>query len=384
MKIIYISNARFPTEKAHGLQIAKMCQAFGAFGIDVELILPRRKNYIKESAFSYYGLEESFKIKRLLCLDLIPWDKHLGRFAFFLESFTFYFFLFFYLLFKRADVFYTREFLALPFVFFKRKVVLEAHTLPKHFYFYRPCFKKTEAIVVITEKLKELFVVRGVKERKIVVAPDGVDIQQFNIGISKGEARGKLNLPQDKQIIVYTGHLYPWKGADVLLEAARLHISREGSGAHRALFVFVGGTERDISIFKEKSERLKAKNVLIAGHRPHREIPLWLKAADVLVLPNSATADISKYWTSPLKMFEYMASRRPIVASSLPSLREVLNENNAFFVKPDSPRELALKIEKVLKNPAISAKIAQRALRDVEGFSWERRAQKIMNFLKNL
>src|SRR3989338_7168842 len=82
---------------------------------------------------------------------------------------------------------------------------------------------------------------------------------------------------------------------------------------------FVGGTEKDRAKVKVKSEKLKNKdNVKIIEHRPHDEIPFWLRAADILVLPNTAIEDISKYYTSPMKLFEYMASGRPIVPSDLP------------------------------------------------------------------
>ena len=115
----------------------------------------------------------------------------------------------------------------------------------------------------------------------------------------------------------------------------------------------------------------------MVGHRPHGEIPYWLKAADVLVLPNSGKEDISKYWTSPLKMFEYMASGRPIVASDLPSIREVLNGENAILVEPDNPEKLAGGIKAILQNNQLSDRISIKAVLDVQEYSWTKRVQKI-------
>lgn len=120
----------------------------------------------------------------------------------------------------------------------------------------------------------------------------------------------------------------------------------------------------------------------MVGHRPHQEIPYWLKAADVLVLPNSAKEKISRFYTSPLKLFEYMASGTPIVASDLPSIREVLNEKNAVLVKPDSPEFLTAGIMKVLENPYLSDKISKQAFQDVQNYTWEKRAEKILRFIK--
>jgi len=106
-----------------------------------------------------------------------------------------------------------------------------------------------------------------------------------------------------------------------------------------------------------------------------------LFAADALVLPNSAKAKISSHYTSPLKLFEYMASRRPIVASDLPSLREVLRDGeNAVLVKPDNPRALAEGIERALSDAELAARIGRQAREDVEQYTWEKRAVNITTF----
>ena len=122
---------------------------------------------------------------------------------------------------------------------------------------------------------------------------------------------------------------------------------------------------------------------MIIGYRSHSEIPYWLKAADVLVLPNSGKEEISKYWTSPIKMFEYMASKRPIMASDLPSIREILNEGNAILVQPDNPQGLAEGIRKVLENKNLAEKISARAFDDVKQHTWAKRAEKILDFIKH-
>ena len=70
-KLVYIANARIPTEKAHGIQIMKMCEAFSAQVVDVELVLPRRLNRIKENPFDYYGVKKNFKITKLPTIDFI-------------------------------------------------------------------------------------------------------------------------------------------------------------------------------------------------------------------------------------------------------------------------------------------------------------------------
>lgn len=175
---------------------------------------------------------------------------------------------------------------------------------------------------------------------------------------------------------MYAGHLFEWKGANVLLDVARNFQNKE-----KILFVFVGGTEVDVKKFKEKAAGLD--NVLILGQRPRKEIPLYLKSADVLVLPNIAKDKISEFYTSPLKLFEYMASRRPIIASNIPSLREVLNENDALFFEPSDAENLAGKIGNVVDNLSTTDVGSQNAYNKVLDYTWEKRAKNILNFIEN-
>ncbi|XOB42195.1 MAG: glycosyltransferase family 4 protein [Candidatus Nealsonbacteria bacterium] len=372
MKLTYIANARIPTEKAHGIQIMKMCESFALHNIEVELVLPKRFNEIKENPFEYYGVRRNFKIKKLPCLDLVPLDKYIGHLGSWIESITFSFFVFPYLLFKTADIIYTRDKFSLFHILFKKNLFFEAHTFPKNYFLYSPFLKRLKKIIVITQKLKDFFVEKGINADKILVASDGVDLEKFNIKDTREKCRRKLNLSLDKKIVLYTGHLYKWKGVQVLAEASQFL-------PEDTEIYFVGGTDRDIKEFKTRNSKLKIK---VMGHKPYSEIPFWLKAADVLVLPNSAKYDISKHWTSPIKLFEYMSSKRPIMASDLPSIREILNENNAFLVKPDSPEELAKEIKSLLKNPSFSAKISNQAFQDVQDYTWQKRTGKILEFIK--
>lgn len=368
LRLIYIANARMPTEKAHGIQIMKMCEAFARAGIEVELVIPWRFNKIKENPFDYYGVEKIFRIIKVPSIDLVKF----GKIGFLAQSFSFAKLVCLYAMFKKADIIYSRDILPLFFLsFFKKNLFWETHRGEFNFTAQR-LLKKCRGIIAITEGLKNFYIEKGAAPNKILVAPDGVDLKEFDIPVSKETARKKLNLPQDKKIILYTGHLYGWKGADILAGASA-YLSENTE------IYFVGGTENDISKFKIQNSKLK--NITVIGYRPHQEIPYWLKAADVLVLPNSAKEDISKFYTSPLKLFEYMASKRPIVASDLPSLREVLNENNSILVPSENSGALAEGIKKVLQNQDLAKRISEQAYRDVQGHTWQKRTQRILDFV---
>lgn len=379
-KLLYLSNLRLPTEKAYGIQIAEMCSAFAGTGLEVLLAYPYRRNPHKDF-FSYYGIKRNFKIKVIPAVDFYL-SGSFDKVSVIVKNFISALFLTFYGFFSDADFIYSRDEWPIYFLsFFKNNLIFEAHRFsPKRKSFYHRFKKKGIKIVVISEAIKNDFVKIGFKPINILVAHDGVDIDLFDIDITKEEAMLKTNLPKDQKIVMYTGHLFEWKGAGVLLEVARSFQFPVSSFQKKedVLFVFVGGMEYDIKKFRKKAEGLN--NVLILGHRPHKEIPLFLKAADVLVLPNSASDKISNY-TSPLKLFEYMASRRPIVASELPSMAEILNDGNSVLVKSDDPDKLAGGIKKVLEDASASADLAVRAFEEVQQYTWQNRAEKIINFI---
>ena len=391
MKLIYIVNVRLPTEKAHGLQIMKMCEAFANQKIKVTLVTPRKRQInpdlkkIKD-AFSYYGVKPVFTIKPLFCLDLVFLDKYLPHFVniipFFLQDITFSLRTLFHLLFKKYDLIYTRSPLVMTFTSLLKpqKLFFEIHEFPqkptsiKIFIWF---LKRIKGTIAITQSLKNNLQRSGQNKTPILVAPDGVGPEFFR-KISQKETRKSLRIPPDKKIILYTGNLYEWKGVYTLAQAAK-------SLSQDCLVYFVGGSivDRNIKPFKNFVKRLKLNNVVITGHVSPELIPNYLAAANVLVLPNSATEKISKYYTSPMKLFEYMSARRPIVTSDLPSLREILNNKNAIMVPPDNSQGLAQGIKTALKDSNLSARIAEKAYQEAKKFTWEKRTQKILTFFKS-
>lgn len=371
-KLLYIANLRLPTEKAYGIQIAKMCEAFASEDVEVILIYPFRKTPITDDFNIYYSVKNNFKIKMLWAPDFYFPGK-LDRASVLLKDFISGITLAIYGLFSGADIIYSRDEWPLYFLsFLKKNLVYESHRFSERRGIFYKRFKNLKTIV-ITKQSKEDLIKIGFKTENILVAPDGVNLEEFNINLSKEQARTKVGLPPDRKIAMYTGHLFEWKGANVLLETARK--------LPDVLFVFVGGMEHDIKKFREEAKSLN--NVLILGQRPHKEIPAYLKAADVLVLPNSGKEEISRYYTSPLKMFEYMASGRPIVASKLSSISEILNDRNSVLVKPDDVDSLMAGIKKLLDNKAFGEELAKKALEDVQNYAWQKRAAKILDFIIN-
>jgi glycosyltransferase involved in cell wall biosynthesis len=376
MKLTYVANVRIPTEMAHGVQIMHMCEAFAENGAEVELVVPQRFSISaigKKDPFEYYGVKKNFSIKKIFCFDLTPLNKYLGPISFLTQALSFAFFISFYLMFKKTDIVFSRDRFSLFFIVpLKKNVILEAHQ------FHRSLFKfilnKVKKIIVITKGLKDDLVKRGINENKIFVAADGVDLKMFNIGCSKLEARKKLNLPADKKLIIYIGQLYKWKGVETLARASK-YLNKD------SLVMIGGGIKWYLDNFNEFIKQEKLEKIITLGHQEYSRVPYFLKAADCLVLTGTVKYGISEKHTSPMKMFEYMTSYEPIVASDLPSFREILNEKNSILVESDNPQAMAEGIKKALNDAEFSTKISEQAHKDVQKYSWDNRAKSILEFI---
>lgn len=379
MKLLYIANIRLPTEKAHGIQIMKMCEAFANAGAMVELVVPWRFNPITEDAFIYYGVEKNFTITKIPSLDLIAF----GKIGFLLQACSFAFFAFLYALSsKHAQIIYTRDELPLFFLsFFKKNIFLETHTKKENFFalhaLHRVC-----GVISITQGLKDFYLTKGADKEKIFVAPDGVDLRQFDIDESKKELRKHLDLPREKKIVGYIGK-YKTMGVPKGVDDLIINFSDVLASLPGAFLLLVGMNNNEVeeveSVFQR--ERVGEEHYKIVTHVPQRKAFLYMKASDVLVMNYPDTPHYSLYM-SPLKLFEYMASGVPIVTSNLSSVREILNERNACLISTDKMDSLHGGILGVLTDHSYAQKISRQARADVQRYTWDQRAKNILKFMK--
>ena len=147
-------------------------------------------------------------------------------------------------------------------------------------------------------------------------------------------------------------------------------------------FILVGGWESDVLRVKETCKHKNIHNVCALGHVPQSELATYLYAADVLLLPTSLSWEQAQS-TSPLKLFEYMYVKRPIVASALPNIMSILRDGeNGILAAPDEPASFKSAIEKLFLNPALTASITENAFQEVQNFTWDNRAEIILNFVR--
>ena len=381
MKIIYINNSRIPTEKAHGFQIMKMCEAFFAAGVEIELWLPKRFNRIKENPFSYYGVKETFSIKKIPVIDIISLEKILGPIVSWIESISFAILTLFYLSKSQApEIIYSRDQFTSWFLsFLNRKFIYEIHSFPRNFRLHKRLWKKAHRIIAITQGLKNLLVKHGINSEKILVAPDGVDLEFFNsINPSKEDNRIELGLSQDDFLVGYIGKfktLGMEKGIKTMISTLPL-LDKETK------MVFVGGEEFEIKEYKNMANRLNVfTQCLFVNHQPYLKVVKYIKAMDALVIPFPNTPHYA-FYASPLKLFEYMAAGRPIIASDLPALREILNDKNALFFKPENTDDLARAVKMLKLSQTLEYHLSGQAFSDVKQYTWHNRAKNILKLIQ--
>ncbi|MFL2650580.1 MAG: glycosyltransferase family 4 protein [Anaerolineales bacterium] len=395
MKFIYLTNSRLPGEKAHAIQIMKTCAALAA-DVDIQIVHPRRVNrpWLQSvvDLQKYYRLPRDVERRLVYSLDLfsivpsLPFGKSLAyKVVFAIQTITYHIALLPLLLTSSADVYYTRDSLTAALLVLLRKaristVIYESHTFPSSRLGLRLSgwlVNKLDGIVVLTNLLATRYLELGVPEKRVSVVPDAVDLQDFGV-FSKSAARHHLSIDENLFVVMYVGHMYHWKGVDTLVEAASQLSDNEQ-------IWLVGGTPEELPRIEQLIKQLEIANIHLVGYVPYEHISTYMAAADVLVIPNSGDSDISRFYTSPIKLFEYMAAKRPIIASNLPSLREIIeHDETALLVQPDNPSSLAIAIQRLRSDLHLSSRLVDNATVLVSQYTWSRRSKRILDFVKSV
>lgn len=397
MRILYLADIRFPLERANGIQSMATCHALAARGHDVTLLVRPDTHTPPLDPFVFYGLP---RVERLH-IEVAPvtgpaaarrtgyltyaLGRALGR--------------------ARQDLIFTRDLgvaalLARMPRLVRAPLVYEAHGIASATAAAMPellgntpgasdaklrrldrrearVWRDADGYVTITEGLARELARRFGERTRLAIVPDGVTLPEPRM--HRRATPVPVDEPPESEaagnppfVIGYAGHLYPWKGVHLVIEAIAALPDTQG--------LIVGGHGREGDLARVRALALEldcASRIAFTGHIPPVDVPPALRRADVLTLPNPASA-ISTAFTSPLKLFEYMASGRPIVASDLPSIREVLTDgHNAVLVQPGDPQKLTAGIRAIKNDPALGERLARQALDDVKQYTWDRRAARL-------
>jgi len=382
MTIIYPVPEILPDPRARFIQVMNTCHALAEMGVTVILMAGLKRGSSPESLFALYGIEphprlhfvsvpilrrehsRHFRISwhgvfhaallaRLRRLrsrsteEPVLFVRHL-KLAHFLLRF--------------------RTYLGMPLLFEAHEIfhltALRARARAKLKGLEHNVYRGADGIVTISHSLAEHLRSLGIQESSVRVIHNGIGGEFF-----------RTERQEPGSYICYTGSLYFWKGVDTLILAMK-HLPSE-----RLVIVGGGGRLKDL-ISLARAEGV-GDRVSFVGAVPHAEVPRYLSQAKVAVLPN--VPDGPTEFSSPLKLFEYMASGVPIVASDVLSFREILaHMHNALLCSPASPESLANCITRLVHDPKLARRLGETARRDAGNYTYVKRAQRICSFIEQI
>lgn len=371
------SHTRIPSTMANAVAFMKTASALASQGADTELIVEKGSSARSQLSngnldeWEYYGVPRNFRITHLLAIP--PWFRYKGL----LEAP-------FYLLHiarqsRRVLLWsqhlwtaYLGSHLGIP-------TVVDLHE-PISVYGEKMVGRLIKMANVqrlsaransnsLAEQLKSV----GFPETRILALHNGVDAQAILPRASLVNRRSSDGLPDADAVVLYTGKVHSERGIDLILEAA--------AQLPEARFVLLGGDRDSVLTYSGLARSMNLSNVEFRGFVPHREVLRYTREADVLLAVYTSSVRTVEIMC-PMKVFEYMASGRPIVASDFPVMHEVLeHEVNALLVEPESAEELTGGIKRLLDDPGLGRGLAQQALEDVRACSWDARAEQFLRWL---
>jgi glycosyltransferase involved in cell wall biosynthesis len=229
--------------------------------------------------------------------------------------------------------------------------------------------RNSDRMIAPTSYIRKYAASLGVSEQKMTVIPNGADTKMFDLKRSDpAKVRKDLNLPNAK-LCVYSGRLDGWAGMQIILRLCSIARTKKPD----LRFLLVGSGD---------NEKIQGENILCLGEMPHEKIPTVLATADLILIP-FPNDDVS-HAASPLKLFEAMSMCKPIVASRVSGIQDVIRDGeNGFLADPDDPNDWMLKVETVLNSGELAARIAANAKRTVkERFDWDlltRRCEEVLS-----
>ncbi len=383
MRVTYVTHTRFPTEKAHGHQIAQVCDALARLGHEVTLVAPTITRNITDDPHEYYGLKPSFTVVHLPNFDALNSKLVPGPLSFEVSMWSYRQHLWHFLRDHQCDVLYARSPVLLrPLIRSGHRVILELHTLPRIAgrFFTRLC-NHCDRVVCLTTPMRDDLVRRGVDAARCVVESDGVDLDRYAALPSLTEAKKKWSLPVDRLIAGYVGSLVARntleKGVDVFICAlSLLHID-----GHPVFGWIVGGPEDWQVRYQVLARELGLTEEHIRFHPrvSAADVPAAIAASDLCVYPAPAT-DHPFFLrdTSPLKLFEYLAAGKPVVCADIPPLRDIVDTDSVELCRPGDPRSLADAIVAIITDPATAARRTEAGREIARRHSWTARMQRIL------
>ena len=372
MKIACVSTSRIPSNLANSIQMIKACQALAALGHTVKIWVPGDKPVEWQEIKELYGLTTGFEIQNVPSCAL--WRRYDFSMAAVREA-------------KRwgADCYYTWLLPSAVMALWQGiPTILELHDMvtgrigPQSYRMFCAHQGTPKRVLFITDALRqrlETWSGNRLAENEGRITPNGMDAAQYQNLPDPSMARKQLGF-EEKFTCVYTGHFYAGRGINLLLELAKR--------CPQVNFYWVGGSAAGVSEWQARLDQLEIKNIFLTGFIPNSRLPLYQAAAEVLLMPYEkaiagSSGGNSVDICSPMKMFDYMAAGRVIMASDLPVIHEVLNPQNAVFCPPEDVDAWVAALNEIYQHSEKQATLAKQAKLDSLNYSWTERARKALD-----
>ena len=240
--------------------------------------------------------------------------------------------------------------------------------------------KKSDAVIAVTQRIKEILIKRGIDESKVTVIPNGANVNLFrpiNNVIAINKLRNKYGINKNTRVVMFVGQLTYWQGVEYLIQIAPLVLK----AVPDTMFFIVGEGElkKDFITLAKKVGVLN--KCIFTGKVPYEEVPLYINMADVCVVPKKVLG----FGYSPLKLYEYMACGKPVVATKTAGFEIVRQYNTGILVNPENPEEFSNAIVKLLLNEKLREQMGARGRKlIVSEYSWESAAKKTIEVFRTL
>ena len=230
---------------------------------------------------------------------------------------------------------------------------------------YRRNLRSAHRLVAVTPELARHFVTCGADPERVSVVSNGLWLEQFRPVAGGDNIRARHGLPADAFVVLFVGSFQRYHRVELLIDAM-LHMARPEL---RLLLVGAGPTEEAM---RTRAQAMQP-SVVFAGRRPHAEIASYVAACDVAVMP--ATND----YGDPMKLYEYMAAARAIVAPDAPMVREILVDGKTALLAPPDPRAIAEALTRIAASPELRQRLGTAAAAAAARFSWTERARALLD-----
>lgn len=392
LSVLMPADVRFPLARANGVQIVKTAAALARAGARTTLLVRQSDPRPTDEILALYGVtpEPLLEVRRL------PVHHRTGSYT--LPRLTFLARTTAAAVAGRRAVIFTRDLQLADILlglasFAHGPVIYEAHAVESLLYGERGAlygtgekpnprkarrlakrerrvWRSAAAFVTTTAGIRDSFVEACGPRERVHVVPNGADVatERRFVAPSRETAR-----------VVYAGQLYPWKGVDVLVEAM--------VQVPEARLVILGGIETEADLPRIRHlvlSRGLGDRTEMPGTVPQHRVAEELARASVVCVPFLQSAMTERH-TSPIKLFEALAAGRPIVATDLPSSREVLTDGvDARLVPPGDPAALARAIRALLADRVEAERLARAAWEAAPRYSWDARAKAILGAIEEV